>query len=462
MTERPGVVRSAGPLPTPERTGMTRIGRISLVAAIAGAVFLAGAVGVFVSISGSSPPPAVLPGSQLSQPIAPSATMTQVISSLQARLRVEPHDWRSWASLGLAYVQQARITADPTYYPKAQGVLERSLRIDSADNFQAMVGMAALALARHDFSGALDWGDRARKINPYNGNVYGVIGDAEVELGHYDDAFATFQKMVNTLPNTASYARVSYARELGGDVPGAISAMKAALDAAGTAEDRAWASFQLGELYFNSGRLDQAHAEYAQGAQLSSVYVPPLAGLAKVAWARGETSRAIHDYKNVVARYPLPEYVIALGDLYAISGDKTSADQQYSLVRAEEQLFRANGVNVDLELSLFESDHGDPQAGLTTARAEWDRRHSIHVADALAWALHQNGDDRQAARYSRFALHLGTQSALFNFHAGMIQLALGNRDTARTSLARALAINPHFSILYAHEAAATLAKLGRS
>jgi hypothetical protein len=80
MTERPGVVRSAGPLPTPGRTGMTRIGRISLVAAIAVVVFLAGAVGVFVSISGSTPPPAVLPGSQLSQPIAPSATMTQVIS----------------------------------------------------------------------------------------------------------------------------------------------------------------------------------------------------------------------------------------------------------------------------------------------------------------------------------------------------------------------------------------------
>jgi tetratricopeptide (TPR) repeat protein len=461
MTERPGVVRDAGPLPTPERTRMTRIGRISVVAAIAVAVFLAAAIGVFVSVSPSSPPAAVLPGSQLSQPIAPSATMTQVISSLQARLRVEPQDWRSYASLGLAYVQQARITADPSYYPKAQGVLERSLRIDSADNFQGMVGMAALALARHDFSGALSWGGRARKINPYNGNVYGVIGDAEVELGHYDDAFATFQKMVNTLPDTASYARVSYARELQGDVPGAISAMKAALDAAGTAEDRAWASYQLGELYFNSGRPADARREYAQGARLSTVYVPPLAGLAKVEWARGETDRAIRDYTDVVARYPLPEYVIALGDLYAVSGDKAQADEQYSLVRAEEQLFRANGVNVDLELSLFESDHGDPEAGLQTARTEWDRRHSIHVADALAWALHQNGDDRQAARYSRSALHLGTQSALFNYHAGMIQLALGNTDAARAFLSRAISINPHFSILYAQEAASTLAKLER-
>ncbi|MDP9296596.1 MAG: tetratricopeptide repeat protein, partial [Actinomycetota bacterium] len=379
-----------------------------------------------------------------------------------ARLRVVPEDWRSYASLGLAYVQEARITADPSYYPKAQGVLQRSLALDSADNFEAMVGMGALGLARHDFAGALTWGERARKLNPYNGNVYGVIGDAEVELGHYDDAFATFQKMVNTLPDTASYARVSYARELQGDVSGAIQAMKAALDAAGTAEDGAWASYQLGELYFNSGHLGAAEKEYAQGAKLSTTYVPPLAGLAKVEWARGETARAIRDYRAVVSRYPSPEYVIALGDLYAISGNKAQADQQYQLVRVEEQLFRANGVNVDLEVSLFECDHGDPQAGLEQARAEWDRRHSIHVADALGWALYKNGDYRQAAHYSSVALHLGTKSALFLFHAGMIQLKLGDRPQARMFLGRAIATNPHFSILYADEAARTLAKLGGS
>ncbi|MDP9242043.1 MAG: tetratricopeptide repeat protein, partial [Actinomycetota bacterium] len=257
-------------------------------------------------------------------------------------------------------------------------------------------------------------------------------------------------------------ARVSYARELQGDVPGAIQAMKAALDAAGTAEDRAWASYQLGELYFNGGQLGAAQKEYAQGAKLSTTYIPPLAGLAKVEWAHGETARAIRDYRAVVARYPSPEYVIALGDLYATSGSDAQAQQQYQLVRAEEQLFRANGVNVDLEVSLFESDHGDPTTGLEQARAEWDRRHSIHVADALGWALYQNGDYHQAAHYSSVALHLGTRSALFLFHAGMIQLKLGDRSQARAFLGRAIATNPHFSILYADEAARTLAKLGGS
>ena len=70
---------------------------------------------------------------------------------------------QAFASLGLAYVQQARVTADPSYYPKAQGVLERSLGLERSDNFAAMVGMAALAAARHDFAGALRWGEQAKR-----------------------------------------------------------------------------------------------------------------------------------------------------------------------------------------------------------------------------------------------------------------------------------------------------------
>ncbi len=71
--------------------------------------------------------------------------------------------------------------------------------------------------------------------------------------------------MVDTRPGVASYARVSYARELMGDVPGAIQAMEAARDIAGTPADAAWASYQLGELYFNQGDLAAAEHAYARG-----------------------------------------------------------------------------------------------------------------------------------------------------------------------------------------------------
>ena len=440
---------------------MTRVARIGGGAALAIALFIAGGIGLFrPNDDGAKARTPVIAGTDVLLAPALSGSLEHIIENLQSRLRVLPTDWQGFASLGLAYVQQARVTADPSYYPKAQGVLQRSLGLEREDNFGAMVGMAALAAARHDFAGALRWGEQAKAINPYNGNVYGVIGDAQVELGRYRAAFATFQQMVDTLPGVASYARVSYARELMGDVPGAIEAMEEARDIAGTPADAAWASYQLGELYFNRGDLDDAQAAYARGVRADVGYVPSFAGLAKVAWARGHMRRAIAAYADVVARYPAPEYVIALGDLYEAAGRADDAERQYALVHAEERLFRANGVNIDLELALFDAGHGDPAGALTAARNEWAKRHSVHVADAYAWALYANGRYAEASTYARQALALGYRNALFAFHAGMIQSKLGNDAQARTLLEEAMGINPRFSIQYAPVAREALARLG--
>jgi len=129
------------------------------------------------------------------------------------------------------------------------------------------------------------------------------------------------------------------------------------------------------------------------------------------------------------------------------------------VVRLEERLFRVAGVNVDLELALFDADHGAHRRALTEARAEWGRRHSVLVADALGWALLQNGRPVQALRFARRATRLGYRDALLYFHKGMIETALHDRVAARRDLRYALAINPHFSILYSPVARRTVASL---
>jgi tetratricopeptide (TPR) repeat protein len=163
----------------------------------------------------------------------------------------------------------------------------------------------------------------------------------------------------------------------------------------------------------------------------------------------------------VVARLPLPEHVIALGDLYTIAGRSQQANDAYALARTEATLFRANGVNVDVELALFEADHGDAATALVDAKAGWTARHSINAADAMAWSLYRSGRYRSAARYERSALHLGTSDAIYEYHAAMIQLRLGRPDAARRNLTMALATDPHFSILYAARANRTLQRLTR-
>jgi tetratricopeptide (TPR) repeat protein len=439
---------------------MKAIGRAAAVTAMAIALLVAGAA-VFVRGTGVAVDPAArrTSSSALLLPTANAGSLDGEIASLQQRLREIPDDWRGFAQLGLAYVAQARVTADPSWYPKAEGVLRRSLRLQPNENVDGALGVGALDLARHDFAAALREGRRASDLNPYSADAYGVIGDALLELGRYDRAFEAFQTMVDTRPDLASYARVAYARELVGDVLGAERAMRMAFDAAGTPSDSAWTAYQLGELAFGSGDVGSARGWYARGLDLDRAYVPNLAGLAKVAWARGDHELAIARFTEVVARYPSAEFVGALADLYRAAGKPALADRQESVVAAMHDLATANGVNVDLELALFDADHGDPEGALAAARAEWARRQSVHVADAYAWALYANGRYQRASTFAERALALGTRSALFLFHAGMIRLELGDEVGARRYLSDAVATNPNFSILHADDAARVLARL---
>ena len=443
---------------------MKRTVRMLGVAGLAVALVGLGGIGLFRHTRPAAAPAPVTPEETRSlqtHPVIPSGSLTQLIASLQERLKAVPNDWHSYASLGFAYVQEARITADPSFYPKAEGVLRRSIELNGTDNFDALTGMAALSAARHDFASALSWGEKAKAINPYNASVYAVIGDAQVELGRYHEAFDTFQTMIDIRPDLSTYARVSYGWELQGSYANAIKAMELSLEAAATPADAAWACNQLGDLYFNSGDLDRAEAYYRQGLARDGTFVPVHAGLAKVEAAKGQFDGAIADYSWVVERYPSPEYVIALGDVYTVTGQTALAQQQYALVHIEEKLLQANGVNVDLEIALFDADHHQNLAdGLAAAQAEWAKRQSIHVADALAWELYANGRYGEALASADQALSLGTQNALFFYHRGMIELALDKKGAARRDLGQALAINPHFSILWSEQAAATLASLG--
>jgi tetratricopeptide (TPR) repeat protein len=245
-------------------------------------------------------------------------------------------------------------------------------------------------------------------------------------------------------------------------VPNAIAIMRLALGAAGTDADRAWASFQLGELYWNSGRPAQAESMYRQAVRWDPAYQPPRFGLAKVDAAHGRTDRAIRETEAVVEVYPSPEYVIWLSDLLASAGRASEAGQQDALVDAETALLRANGVNVDLEIAIFDADRGRGLEALAAASAEWARRTSVHVADAMAWALYASGRPAEALGYADRALALGTRNALFSFHRGMIRDALGQNRGARSDLATALDINPNFSVRWAPKAAAVLRGLEAS
>jgi tetratricopeptide (TPR) repeat protein len=382
--------------------------------------------------------------------------------NLQDHLRLNPEDSAAYAQLGLALLQRARESGNVSFYSQAEQALAEALKHDP-HQFEAILGQGSLALARHDFAGALRWGEHALALNPYRGQVYGLIGDAQVELGQYEAATQTIQKMVDTRPELASYSRVSYQRELHGDTAGAITAMQMAVDSGlPTAEGTLWVQTQLGHLYFNSGDPVQAEQTYQQALQLRPNYVYAQAGLARVRAAQGQYEEAIELYQKIVEQLPLPEFVIALGELYEVNGQPAKAEQQYDLVRAIQKLNASTGMNVEMEMALFNAEHGsDPAQALQQARAAYTARPSIYGADTLAWALYHAGNYAEAQHYSQEALRLGTRDAMLHYHAGMIAYALEDLPLARHYLQQAIAINPYFSVRYAPEAQALLAELNK-
>jgi tetratricopeptide (TPR) repeat protein len=287
-----------------------------------------------------------------------------------------------------------------------------------------------------------------------------VVGDSLVELGRYDEAFDAYQRMVDLAPGLASYTRAAYALELQGDVPGAGRTLELALGESVTPAELSFAHHSLGELAWNHGDVGDAQLRYEQALRFDPANVASRAGLARVHAARGETGQAIDAWREVTGRAPLPEYVGDFGNLLLAAGRPEEAQDQFALIGAQRRLLRANGVNADLELALFSADHGvDLPAGLHAAEAEWRRRRSVHVADALAWQLHAAGRSGEALTLADEALRLGTGNASFLYHRGMIHQAVGDTVAARADLEAALATNPHFSPLGAARAAEALAAL---
>ena len=391
---------------------------------------------------------------------APVAQLAGSIARAQEHLRAVPRDYVVWASLGSAYVESARVTADPTYYPKAEGALRRSLHLRPTGNPAALVGLGALANARHEFAAARNLARRVLRADPYSAGAYGVLADAQTQLGNRPAATEAIQHMLDLRPGLAAYARASYDLEQQGRLGGAAALMRRALGDALDPSDVAFCRYQLGELAWRVGRLGDAETEYTAGQAADPAYLPLLAGHARVAAARGHAAAALADYAELTARYPSPGYLIDYANLLRATGQPARADQQLALAAAALRLFRANGGTDDLGTAQLALAQGHPRQAVLAAELEWSRRHFADVADVLGWALHRSGANVKAISYARKADALGAHNSGYLFHVGMIELSLGRNSDARRDLSAALALNPHFSPLDAPLAMAALHRLG--
>ncbi|GIF72157.1 hypothetical protein Asi02nite_16750 [Asanoa siamensis] len=385
--------------------------------------------------------------------------LAESIARAQDRLRALPRDHETWAALGLAYVEQARVTADPSLYPKAAGALERSLAVRATENPAALVGLGALANARHEFAAARAYATDALAANPYDADAYAVLADAHTQLGDAAAATAAIQRMLDLRPGLAAYARASYDLEQRGSVAEATDLMRRALESAADPADIAFCRNQLGDLAWSVGDLNGAEREYAAGLAAGPGYQALLRGRSRVAAARGDLPAALADAGAVAARTPTPDSLLEYATLLRLAGNVAEADRQLTLADAAHRLFVANGGQDDLTGAQLALARGDAAAAVRLAQDEWRRRPFADVADVLGWSLHLAGRDAEALPRLRRAVSSAPRNALFAYHLGMVLLASGDSAGARDALRQARSVNPYFSPVDGPTAARALSAL---
>ena len=397
--------------------------------------------------------------SEVSGGLSPSATTAERIEALEAQVRRSPADPQGYTDLGHAYLTRFGETEDPTFYPKAQQAFRSALRLVPNDP-TAVTGMAQLQLSRHQFRQGLVLAERARRLNPSTAGIDALITDAQVELGRYGGAAHTLQRYVSRRPELGSYARISYLRELHGDLGGAVEAMQLAASAAGDrSADSVFATTLLGQLYADQGDYATAETTFRRVLMLKPGYPDAMLGLAKLEFARAETEAALKRYRTVQRSIAAPDHAILLGEAEEAAGHPAAARQAYREASAAFDAEENHGTNTATERAVFEAEHGDFARAVELGQRAWRYTPSVRAADAYSWALSAAGEDQAALRLSKRAMRLGSRNPVFLYHAGTVAFRAGRSDRARVFLTRLIAQDPDFSPLYGPRARVALKAL---
>ncbi|MCX5382177.1 lipopolysaccharide assembly protein LapB [Streptomyces sp. NBC_00083] len=451
---------------TVRRTGPRPVLRRAVVVALAAGVLVGGVLLIMPEHRGpKAPPPAPGPAARALTAVtagAPAAVgdLTALITDRAAWVRTHPKDEASWAVLGSAYVERGERAADPSFYPRAEWALKRSLEVRPQDNQDAEIGLAALANARHDYAAArtLAEGVRARAGNRWT--LYPPLIEAYNGLGDAKGAAKAVERLLELRDGAASLTQAAEVYRAHGWREDASVAADEAVAHATSPVQKAAALVAAGDLAWERGEPEGALARYEAALHADPGAAEALAGRARAKAALGRTADAQRDYQAAILRLPRPEYALELGELYEAQGLDGDARTWFDKLRELAARDGSNGVDDALVLGRFEADHGAVHSAVDRLEAEWKAHPSPAAEDALGWAMYRAGETEEAMAHVRKATDSGVRSALFSYHQAMIERDLGQPGAARRHLQDALRTNPSFSPVWGPKAKEALAALG--
>jgi tetratricopeptide (TPR) repeat protein len=366
------------------------------------------------------------------------------VDELKKEISKNPGDAKPRLRIATIYMSEARITGEhPYYYPAILKILDGVLAMDPK-NFEATTFKAAVKMSQHQFAEARTLAEQARQINPSNAYVYGVLVDANVELGKYDEAVAMSDKMQALKPSLESYSRASYLREIYGNYPGSIAAMKLAVQAGlPGSEPHCWSKNTLGHLYEVTGQLDKAEQEYTEILALRPSYAFALAGQARIQKMRKQYDQALVSLEKASAIMPEFSFHEEMAEIYALQGHTDKAAAKYAEVITMLDEDARSGHSVDLELCKLYTRLGKLDSAAVYGQREYSKRpDNIDVNHAMAAVSFLKNDIKKAQEYIQVAMRTGSKDPMLLQQASQIELAMDNGVKSKKQVAEARKVNP--------------------
>jgi hypothetical protein len=335
------------------------------------------------------------------------------LSFYQDRVLTRPGSGLDLAYLARQYLHRARATGDARWYLLASQAARRSLAILPVSNEGAVLTLARVADASHDFLVARALAQQVLAAHPRSGEAQGLLITTAVAMGQGSSAEGMADGLMKRSPSLASAALQALVRSATGRDAQAEADLSRGLklEEFGEVAASAWARVLL-------GRIRARHGDWAAAEDLyrTALYIVPdhtaalfhLAGL-KLAHGQWDAAEALYERgKSAGSAFTLGRARAA-----ALAG---ATERAQSLEREAEQNLRHDlagggyGHRRDLaNLLLARPDRAGWEEALALMNQELAVRQDALTYDTLAWAHANLGHWDEARAASDHALATGLE-----------------------------------------------------
>ena len=382
------------------------------------------------------------------------AVLKNNVDVLIRKIDENPSDSKSLLSLTAQYIQEGRNTGNFNYYNEAALKSINAVLEKDAKSFEVLTFKATILLSQHRFTDGLEIATLAQQLYPYNAYVYGLLVDGYVESGKYKEAIEAADKMISIRPDNRSYSRIAYLREIHGDIPGAIGAMKMAVDAGAPGDENTeWCRVQLGKLFEKTGKISEAKMHYTISVGNRQNYPYALAGLARIAAEEKDYAKSLGLYMQADSFIPDHTFKEGIAEIYNLTGQAEKAKKvAEEILNYMKNLSSAGenknaGQNEDHEMAHAYLGVNNYEKALEYALQEYNRRpENIEVNETVAIVYYAKGEYAKALPYIGAALKTNCKNPELLCHAGLIYAKTGDKAKAKMLLKEAMKNDPLISV----------------